>query len=182
MSRPATLRRLTGPAAMPREPRRHAEMACLAVVRRLLPCRIETRSRDAIRGWATILKDLGGTPSAAGRGRRGVQNGTGRAAMTADGSTAQQQVDRQAHASGPTAWTRSRAAPPSAPTSRSPACCIGKVLRSPHPHARIKSINFDKALALPGVKAVMTGKDLVDFPGTSRPSSASRTCASTAAT
>ena len=41
---------------------------------------------------------------------------------------------------------------------------MGKVLRSPHPHARIKSINFDKAAALPGVKAVMTGKDLVDFP------------------
>ncbi len=40
----------------------------------------------------------------------------------------------------------------------------GKVLRSPHPHARIKSINFAKALALPGVKAVMSGKDLVEFP------------------
>ena len=41
---------------------------------------------------------------------------------------------------------------------------VGKVLRSPHPHARIKSINLDKAAALPGVKAVMTGKDLVEFP------------------
>jgi CO/xanthine dehydrogenase Mo-binding subunit len=45
-----------------------------------------------------------------------------------------------------------------------PGMLFGKVLRSPHPHARIKSINFDKALALPGVKAVMSGKDLVDFP------------------
>ena len=36
----------------------------------------------------------------------------------------------------------------------------GKVLRSPHAHARIKSINIKKALALPGVKAVVTGKDL----------------------
>jgi CO/xanthine dehydrogenase Mo-binding subunit len=45
-----------------------------------------------------------------------------------------------------------------------PGMLHGRVLRSPHPHARIKSINFDKALALPGVKAVMTGKDLVDFP------------------
>ena len=45
-----------------------------------------------------------------------------------------------------------------------PGMLHGKVLRSPHPHARIKSINFDKALALPGVKAVMSGKDLVDFP------------------
>ena len=30
----------------------------------------------------------------------------------------------------------------------------GVVKRSPHAHARIKSINFDKALALPGVKAI----------------------------
>ncbi len=41
----------------------------------------------------------------------------------------------------------------------------GKVLRSPHPHARIKSINLEKALRLPGVKAIVTGKDLVDLPG-----------------
>ena len=40
----------------------------------------------------------------------------------------------------------------------------GKVLRSPHPHARIKSINLDRAAAAPGVKAVMSGADLVDFP------------------
>ncbi len=41
----------------------------------------------------------------------------------------------------------------------------GKVLRSPHAHARIKSINLDKALRLPGVKAIVTGQDLVDLPG-----------------
>lgn len=34
------------------------------------------------------------------------------------------------------------------------------LLRSPHPHARIASINVEKALALPGVRAVITGKDL----------------------
>ena len=45
-----------------------------------------------------------------------------------------------------------------------PGMLVGKVLRSPHPHARIKSINIDKAAALPGVKAVMTGHDLVEFP------------------
>ncbi|MBI2950506.1 xanthine dehydrogenase family protein molybdopterin-binding subunit, partial [bacterium] len=38
----------------------------------------------------------------------------------------------------------------------------GKVLRSPHAHARIKSINIRKALSLPGVRAVVTGKDLPD--------------------
>jgi CO/xanthine dehydrogenase Mo-binding subunit len=40
----------------------------------------------------------------------------------------------------------------------------GKILRSPHPHARIKSINTAKAEALKGVKAIMTGHDLVEFP------------------
>ena len=40
----------------------------------------------------------------------------------------------------------------------------GKVLRSPHPHARIKSISLDRAATAPGVKAVMSGADLVDFP------------------
>ncbi|MGC4081287.1 MAG: hypothetical protein QM736_04015 [Vicinamibacterales bacterium] len=31
-----------------------------------------------------------------------------------------------------------------------------QVLRSPHPHARIRSINLSKANALPGVKAIVT--------------------------
>ncbi len=35
-----------------------------------------------------------------------------------------------------------------------------KLLRSPHPHARIVRIDAARALALPGVKAVLTGKDL----------------------
>jgi CO/xanthine dehydrogenase Mo-binding subunit len=36
---------------------------------------------------------------------------------------------------------------------------VGKILRSPHPHARIRSIDTSKAAALPGVKAVVTSKD-----------------------
>ncbi|OLC08507.1 MAG: aldehyde oxidase [Gemmatimonadetes bacterium 13_1_40CM_70_11] len=35
-----------------------------------------------------------------------------------------------------------------------------KLLRSPHPHARIISVDPTKAVALSGVKAVLTGKDL----------------------
>ncbi len=35
-----------------------------------------------------------------------------------------------------------------------------RVLRSPHPHARIKSIDTSKAEAFPGVRAVLTAKDL----------------------
>lgn len=45
-----------------------------------------------------------------------------------------------------------------------PGMLIGKILRSAHPHARIKSINLEKAAALPGVKAVMTANDFVEFP------------------
>ncbi len=40
-----------------------------------------------------------------------------------------------------------------------PGMLYGKVLRSPHAHARIKSINAEKALRLPGVKAVVTHND-----------------------
>ena len=41
---------------------------------------------------------------------------------------------------------------------------VGKVLRSPHAHARIKSIDTSKALALHGVKAVITAADFSDLP------------------
>jgi CO/xanthine dehydrogenase Mo-binding subunit len=39
-----------------------------------------------------------------------------------------------------------------------------KVLRSPHAHARIRSIDTSKAEALPGVKAVITGADFPELP------------------
>jgi 4-hydroxybenzoyl-CoA reductase subunit alpha len=35
-----------------------------------------------------------------------------------------------------------------------------KLLRSPHPHARIRKIDFSRALAHPGVHLVLTGKDV----------------------
>ena len=43
-----------------------------------------------------------------------------------------------------------------------PNMLCGKVLRSPHAHAIIKSIDISKALALPGVKAVVTSADFED--------------------
>src|SRR5882762_6761316 len=43
-----------------------------------------------------------------------------------------------------------------------PGMLWGKVKRSPHAHARILSVNTDKAMALPGVKAVVAR---ADFPG-----------------
>jgi CO/xanthine dehydrogenase Mo-binding subunit len=45
-----------------------------------------------------------------------------------------------------------------------PGLLHGKVLRSPHAHARIKSIDASAALAVPGVKAVITSADLPELP------------------
>ena len=41
-----------------------------------------------------------------------------------------------------------------------PGLLHGKILRSPHPHARIKSIDTSRALAMPGVKAIVTSEEL----------------------
>jgi 4-hydroxybenzoyl-CoA reductase alpha subunit len=40
-----------------------------------------------------------------------------------------------------------------------PGMLYGKILRSPHAHARIARINTERAAALPGVKAIITGRD-----------------------
>jgi CO/xanthine dehydrogenase Mo-binding subunit len=40
-----------------------------------------------------------------------------------------------------------------------PRMIYGKLLRSPHAHANIKSIDYSKALELDGVLAVLTGDD-----------------------
>ena len=40
-----------------------------------------------------------------------------------------------------------------------PGMLVGKILRSPHPHARIRSIETSRALALPGVHSVVTGRE-----------------------
>lgn len=45
-----------------------------------------------------------------------------------------------------------------------PGMLVGKLLRSPHAHAKIVSINTAKAEALPGVKAVITSDDFPELP------------------
>ena len=70
--------------------------------------------------------------------------------------------------SAPTASTRSPAARTFGADIAMPGQLVGKVLRSPHAHARIISIDTSKAEALPGVKAVITARRL---PATSRRSS-----------
>ncbi len=45
-----------------------------------------------------------------------------------------------------------------------PGMLWGKIKRSPHAHARIVSINTDKAMALPGVRAVTTRADFPHLP------------------
>tara|TARA_B100001123_G_scaffold203739_2_gene231011 strand:- start:3704 stop:6013 length:2310 start_codon:yes stop_codon:yes gene_type:complete len=49
-----------------------------------------------------------------------------------------------------------------------PGLLYGKILRSPHSHAVIKSVDASKALALPGVKAVVTSADLPELSGNPR--------------
>lgn len=57
-----------------------------------------------------------------------------------------------------------------------PGLLVGKILRSPHPHAIIKSIDISKAEALPGVKAVVTRDDFPDIPQGTVPGDMTRNC------
>ena len=41
-----------------------------------------------------------------------------------------------------------------------PGTLWAKILRSPHPHARIRSLDISKARQIPGVKAILTGKEI----------------------
>ncbi|MBI2231713.1 MAG: xanthine dehydrogenase family protein molybdopterin-binding subunit [Deltaproteobacteria bacterium] len=45
-----------------------------------------------------------------------------------------------------------------------PGMLVGKVLRSPFPHARIRHIDISKAERLPGVRAVVTAEDTIKRP------------------
>lgn len=47
---------------------------------------------------------------------------------------------------------------------------VGRVLRSPHAHARIKAIHTGRALALPGVFAIVTAADFPELPSEFVPS------------
>ena len=49
-----------------------------------------------------------------------------------------------------------------------PGMLHGKVLRSPHAHARIKSIDTSKAKSHPGIRAVITSADFPTMPDESR--------------
>lgn len=44
-----------------------------------------------------------------------------------------------------------------------PGMLHGAILRSPHAHARIKKIDVSKALAMSGVKAIVTGADFPEI-------------------
>jgi CO/xanthine dehydrogenase Mo-binding subunit len=44
-----------------------------------------------------------------------------------------------------------------------PGMLYAKILRSPHPHAKVTNIDTEKAKALPGVKAVLTHKDMPSY-------------------
>src|SRR5581483_12070029 len=45
-----------------------------------------------------------------------------------------------------------------------PGMLVGKILRSPLPHARIRHVDTERARKLPGVRAVLTGADTPRIP------------------
>src|SRR4029450_11541413 len=46
-----------------------------------------------------------------------------------------------------------------------PGIRFAAILRSPHPHARIGRIDFARGQELPGVRGIVTGKDVADLIG-----------------
>ena len=56
-------------------------------------------------------------------------------------------------------WRKATGQGPYTDDLKLPGMLVGKILRSPHPHARIRGIETAKAIALPGVHAVVTGKE-----------------------
>ena len=44
-----------------------------------------------------------------------------------------------------------------------PGMLHAKILRSPHPHAKVVNLDIEKAKALPGVKAILTPKDMPSY-------------------
>ena len=79
-------------------------------------------------------------PSAAGQGATGISPLTAVGPATA-------RIDAVERVTGRATYTAD---------VRLPGMLYGRVLRSPHPHARIRHIDVSKAEALPGVKAVIT--------------------------
>lgn len=63
----------------------------------------------------------------------------------------QPQIDAMAKATGEAKYTADY---------NLPRMLIGKLLGSPHPHANVLNVDASRALALKGVKAVVTGKDV----------------------
>jgi len=45
-----------------------------------------------------------------------------------------------------------------------PGCLVGRILRSPYPHARVLRVDTSKAEHIPGVLAVLSRNDLIDNP------------------
>ena len=60
----------------------------------------------------------------------------------------------------PDAWLKATGTAEYAGDVRLPGMLEARVLRSPHPHARIVSIDTSRAVSLPGVFAVVTGHDV----------------------
>ena len=72
------------------------------------------------------------------------------------------------------AWIKSPDAQRTAPYYKLPGMLVGRVLRSVHGHARIKAIDFTRAAALPGVRAIVTAAGFSELPSEFVPSRETR--------
>ena len=85
--------------------------------------------------------------------------------MTATAAATAQTTNGSASApSGRTAWTRSRAARPSAPTSRSPACCTARCCAAPIRTRASNRSTSTRRWRCPASRPSCPASDLVDFP------------------
>jgi putative selenate reductase molybdopterin-binding subunit len=99
-------------------------------------------------------EDLGGTPATGPETQTRVAPKIITAPQTKDWQTVgkpEKKVDAVKLAQGKPAFTAD---------IKKRGMLVAKVLHSPHAHARIKSINADKAKAFPGVAAVLTWQDI----------------------
>lgn len=92
--------------------------------------------------------------------RKPIANGREEALMEADTTTINKEVRRDTDFQSAEVWAKVTGRAVYGIDLSFPGMLYGKILRSPHPHARIKNIDLSAAAAVPGVRAVLAGKDL----------------------
>jgi len=177
---------MSAKALLDRNPDPTEEEIRVALAGNLCRCTGYTRILDAVRRWKELSEADGrplgaGPPPASGsKEPKGTDSEGPTAAEGPHASDADRtrptdaRGPRTAHADGPFAVVGTHVRRVDAPDKatgrakyagdlRLPGMLWGKILVSPHPHAKIISIDVGEAEKLPGVKAVITAKDVPDI-------------------